>query len=96
MFNKLRMALSEAETNQFVEESLDDILLEENFDSFIEDMINVDVVRLIMEEMDLYDNDAILMEEAEDADFDEESEIEKEEIEDEELEDLLESVLEDF
>ena len=96
MFNKLREAIALAEEQEFEEEALDYTLFDEKFDMMIEDVVNIDITRLIMEEMDLYDNDTILMEAAEDAEFDEEEEIEGEEIEDEELEDLLESVLEDF
>lgn len=96
MFNKLRDAIALAEEQEFELEALDFILYDEKFDMMIEDVVNPDIVKLVMEQMDLYDNDILLVEAAEDADFDEEDEIEDEEIEDEELEDLLESVLEDF
>lgn len=96
MFNKLREAIVLAEEQEFELEALDFILYDEKFDMMIEDVVNPDIVKLVMEQMDIYDNDILLVEAAEDADFDEEDEIEDEEIEDEELEDLLESVLEDF
>ena len=91
MFNKLREAIALAEEQEFENEAINFLLLDESFDSSIEMYMEDDIDTLLKEEAEIYDNDPILLEDAELDDV-----LEDEEEDDVELEELLESVLEEF